>query len=53
MTQEDSPSAKEPREVEEDKEDKEDVAEPKVTPTIRTTVPPSSREQYGPRRLHI
>ena len=43
MTQEYSPSAEEPREVEEDNKDKEDVAEPKFTPTIRTTVPPSSR----------
>ena len=44
MTQEDSPSAEDAREVEEDEEAAEDVAEPKVAPTIRTTVPPSSRE---------
>ena len=44
MTQEYPPSAEEAREVEEDEEAAEDVAEPKVAPTIRTTVPPSSRE---------
>ena len=44
MRQEDCPSAEDDREVEEDEEAAEDVAEPKVAPTIRTTVPPSSRE---------
>ena len=44
MTQEDSPSAEDAREVEEDEDAAEDVAEPKFAPTIRTTVPPSSRE---------
>ena len=43
-TQEDSPSSEDAQEVEEDKEDAEDVAEPKVAPTIRITVPPSSME---------
>ena len=44
MTQEDSPSAEEAREVEEDEEAVEDVVKPNVAPTIRTTVPQSSRE---------
>ena len=43
-TQEDPPSAEDTQEVEEEEEDAEDVAEPKVAPIIRTTVPPSSRE---------
>ena len=43
-TQEDSPRAEDAREVEEDKEAAEDVAEPKVAPTIITTLSPSSRE---------
>ena len=53
MTQEDPPSAENAREVEEDEEaaeDVEDVAEPKVAPTVRTTVPPSSRETVRTRK---
>ena len=38
------PHREDAQEVEEDEEAAEEVAEPKVTPTIRTTVPPSSRE---------
>ena len=44
MTQEYSPSAEDAWEVEENKEASEEVSEPKVAPTIRTTVHPSSRE---------
>ena len=44
MTQEDSPITEDTREVEEDEQAAEDVAEPRVAPTIRTTVTPSSRE---------
>ena len=44
MTPEDPLRIEDGQEVEEDKEASEDVAEPKVAPTIRTTVPPSSRE---------
>ena len=43
-TQEDSPSVEDAWGVEEDEEAVEDVIEPKVANTIRTTVPPSSRE---------
>ena len=43
-TQEDPPSAEDAWEVDEEEEAAEDVAEPKVAPTTRTTVPPSSRE---------
>ena len=43
-TQEDPPSAEDAREIEEEEKTAEDTLEPKVNPTIRTTVPPSSRE---------
>ena len=44
MTQEDSRIREDARELEEDKEAAEDAVEPKVAPTTRTTIPPSSRE---------
>ena len=43
-TQEDSPSIEDTREVDKDEEDEEAAVEPKVDPTIRTTVPKSSKE---------
>ena len=39
MTQEDLPSAEDAREAEKNMEATEDVAEPKVSPTIKKTVP--------------
>ena len=50
-TQEDPPSAEDAREVEEEEKTAEDTLEPKVNPTIRTTVPPkfkgNSTDQEG------